>query len=517
MVKRYFNWAKCLVIWLLMPFLVEAQITSTQIDLIVKTAMDSFQVPGVAVAVVKDGMIVHAKGYGKTASNSQMQVNEHTLFGMASNTKVFTCVALAQLVDNGLLKWEDPVVKYIPELTIKIPFINAQLSVLDLVTHRSGLTLGYGDLLFFPEGRQLSYQDVINALAHFDWGKDFRSKYQYNNVMYIVAGDLIQRLSGQSYDDYIATHILKPLGMQETFMGHHKVPAAWQSNYAKPHINVNGTLQVVQRDWHPTANPAGGLVSNIQDMAKWVKVLMNGFKYDQSKALISERQAQVFSQIQMPLPIRDVASYNTRYNGYSLGLNVTDINGYKQLSHTGGLLGMVTQVSVIPELQLGIIVLTNQQSGEAFTCITNTIKDAYVGYAPRQWVAKYAGRYQQKIKAHAQLMDSLLNLKPISNPLQTDRLLGTYGTDWFGDVVVKKQGKGYRVEALEQPAFRGSLRLLSNQQGLVIWDNRTFEADVYFEPHWSANGKLEKVTLKPVSEITDFSFDFEDVILYPKF
>src|SRR6476620_5949674 len=188
-------------------------ISSPEIDSVVEKTLKTFDVPGIAVAVVKDGKLIHAKGYGARSLNSGQKVDENTLFGIASNSKAFTVAALGMLMDEGKLKWDDRVTDYIPEFKLYNPYVTDAFTIRDLLTHRSGLGLGAGDLMFFPDSNNFTKKDIIHNLRYLKAVSSFRTKYDYDNNLYIVAGEVLARVSGKSWEEFIEQRIMQPLGM----------------------------------------------------------------------------------------------------------------------------------------------------------------------------------------------------------------------------------------------------------------------------------------------------------------
>src|SRR5664279_953418 len=359
-------------------------ITSAQIDSLTELTLKTFDVPGIAVAVVKDGKVIHAKGYGVRSMNTKLPVDEFTLFGIASNTKAFTVAALGILIDEGKLKWDDKVTDYIPEFRMYNPYVTEEFTIRDLLTHRSGLGLGAGDLMFWPDSNNFTKKDMIHNLRYLKQVSSFRTKYDYDNNLYMVAGEVVARASGMSWEDFIQTRILDPLNMSGTAPSFNLLKD--KSDVIDPHAPVDGVVQVIRRDANETLDAAGGIYSNLTDMCKWIIMQMNNGTYDNGKKLLSEEVHEEMWTPQTIVPVRGETPYNTHFASYGLGWGLSDVHGYKQCTHTGGLAGIVTQVTLIPEMKLGIIVFTNQQSGAAFTAITNTIKDSYFGIKGRNWV-----------------------------------------------------------------------------------------------------------------------------------
>ncbi len=191
-------------------------LTSKQIDTLVEQSMKAFDVPGIAVGIIKDGKIVHSKGYGVRSLNTRQKTDENTLFGIASNSKAFTAAALGMLVDEGKIKWDDKVRDYIPEFKLYSPYVTEEFTIRDLLTHRSGLGLGAGDLMFFPDSSDFVLKDIIYNLRFLKQVSGFRTKYDYDNNLYIVAGEVVARVTGKSWDDFVDERIIHPLGMSKT-------------------------------------------------------------------------------------------------------------------------------------------------------------------------------------------------------------------------------------------------------------------------------------------------------------
>src|SRR5664280_695836 len=212
--KQFRNRVVLLVFLFLGSISISAQtLSSTEIDSLVERTMKTFDVPGIAVAIVKDDKVIHSKGYGVRSLNTKQKVDENTLFGIASNSKAFTVAALGILIDEGKLKWDDKVIDYIPEFRMYNPYVTEEFTIRDLLTHRSGLGLGAGDLMFWPDSNNFTKKDMIHNLRYLKQVSSFRTKYDYDNNLYMVAGEVIARASGISWEDFIQKKILDPLNM----------------------------------------------------------------------------------------------------------------------------------------------------------------------------------------------------------------------------------------------------------------------------------------------------------------
>jgi CubicO group peptidase (beta-lactamase class C family) len=500
----------------LMSWSVCAQLSDSQIDKLVINTLETFEVPGISVGVYKDGQVVYAKGHGVRSLEFGKKMDAQTLVGVASNSKGFTCFALAMLVDEGKLKWDDQVRYYIPEFQLHDSWATEQFSIRDLVTHRSGLGLGAGDLMFFPEGGKFSVQDIINNLKYLEPKSSFRSTFEYNNLMFIVAGEVIKRVSGFSWEEFIEQRILKPVGMIHSSASYNRVTD--RSNIIEAHTRADGKVVQIPHDWSPVANAAGGIVSNVSDMLKWAQFLMNDAVTKEGERLLSKDGFRELWQLQMPLNVRPDDPYHSNFRGYGLGWFVSDVKGgYKQVSHTGGLLGTVTQFTMIPELDLAIVVLTNQMVGSAFNAITNTIKDAYLGYDQRPWLETYGERHQKYLAYNDSLKVAVYkqSASMANSPLLPDpqQIVGTYSDDWFGDIIIEELDSDYSIKCENSPRLVGRMLPYNATTYVAKWNDRSFDADVFVKFVFDETGKATGATMSYIAPITDFSFDFHDLQL----
>lgn len=489
-------------------------ISSAEIDALVEKTLKTFDVPGIAVAVVKDDKVIHAKGYGVRSLNTQQKVDENTLFGIASNSKAFTVAALGMLIDEKKLSWDTKVTDVIPEFKMYNPYVTEEFTVRDLLTHRSGLGLGAGDLMFWPDQNNFTLKDIIHNLRYLKPVSGFRTKYDYDNLLYIVAGEVVTRVSGMSWEEFIESRILQPLKMTQTAASFKRLKD--KSNVIDPHAPVEGTLKVIRRDWSEVANAAGGIYSNIADMSKWIMMQMNGGKYDGNKQLFSKTIHEEMWTPQTIIPVRGSSVYNTHFAGYGLGWFLSDVKGYKQATHTGGLAGIVTQVTLLPELKLGIIVFTNQQSGAAFTAITNTIKDSYLGIKGIDRIKENHERVLQN-EAEAKKItteiwkDIEAQQKNNTTKIDPNLYVGSYEDKWFGEVVISvKNGKMW-FDSKRSFQLTGELFPYKGNTFIVKWNERSMDADAYVMFDLDNTGKASGIKMQAISPLTDFSFDFQDL------
>ncbi len=512
---------KILLVFVFLLFFIVDQgtaqiINSQQIDSITELALKTFDVPGMAVAVIKDGKVVHARGYGVRSLKTMQKVDEHTVFGIASNSKAFTTAALGMLIDEGKLKWDDKVTDYIPEFKLYNPYVTDEFTIRDLVTHRSGLGLGAGDLMMFPDGSDFTKKDIIHNLRYLKQVSGFRTKYDYDNNLYIVAGEVVARVSGISWEDFIENRIMKPLGMTASAASLSRLQD--RSNAISPHAPVNGKVEPINIDWSETANAAGGIWSNLTDYSKWLIMQMENGKYGDglTKRLFSESVHDDMWTQQTIIPERTSAPYYSHFAGYGLGFFLRDVKGYKHISHTGGLAGIVTQEIMIPELKLGIIVFTNQQSGAAFSAVTNIIMDSYLGIKGMDWIKLMhervaAGEAQAKKITEDIWKDIEAQQKNTTGKTDSNPFTGTYTDQWFGDITIAVKDGKTRFDAKRSPKLTGEVFPYKGSSFLVKWDDRSMDADAFLMFSLDADGKASGLTMKAISPLTDFSFDFQDL------
>jgi CubicO group peptidase (beta-lactamase class C family) len=491
-------------------------ISSIQIDSLVEKTMKTFDVPGIAVAVVKDDKVIHAKGYGVRSLNTKLKMDVNTLFGIASNSKAFTTAALGILTDEKKLSWDDKVIDYIPEFRLYSPYVTEEFTIRDLLTHRSGLGLGAGDLMIWPGINDFTKNDIIHNLRFLKPVSGFRTKYDYDNLMYIVAGEVIARVSGMSWEDFIETRIMKPLNMNSSAASFNRLKD--KSNVIDPHAPVNGVVQVISRDTGEVVDAAGGIYSNITDMSKWIIMQIDNGKYGEGlkKQLFSKEVHDAMWSPQTIINVGDSSDYNTHFASYGLGWRLSDVRGYKQVQHSGGLAGIVTLVTLIPEMKLGIIVFTNQQSGEAFYAITNTIKDSYFGMKGIDRVKQYSDGADKKMIRASQITDDIWKVIEANqkNPSsKTDYIIftGTYSDKWFGDIVISVKNGKLWFDSKRSPKLTGELLVYKGNTFIVKWIDRSLDADAFVMFELDINGKASGIKMKAISPLTDFSFDFQDL------
>ena len=507
---------KYLFLIYLVPSTTFAQISSQQIDSLVADALVKFKVAGAAVAVVKDGKVIHSKGYGFADINTKEAANENTNFQIASNTKAFTTTALAILEEEGKLNWDDKVIKHIPEFKMYDAYVTENFNIQDLLTHRSGLGLGVGDLMFFPDGTDFTINDVLSCFQYFKPVSAFRTQFDYDNLLYMVAGEVIARASGMSYELFVQKRIIEPLEMNNSFVGSLQKE---NINLAAPHSSESGTIKSIDRYDIGMADAAGGIFSNVADMSKWMIVRLNKGKYgpDLKNTLFSIKNHYEMWRIHTVLETNQNPRYNSHFNGYGLGWGLTDVNGEFEVSHTGAVPGMLSIVTMYPDLNVGIVILTNTENGGGalFTSVSNTIADSYLGLDDYAWIDKMVkwrnDDKNEEDRVTKKTWEQVVSVK--NSKVKNENFIGIYTDNWFGDVEVFEKNKQLWIKCNRSPKLNGPMALYNATTFAIKWEYQAMNCDAFAEFSFDDTGKAQAIKMKGISPNIDFSFDFQDLEL----
>lgn len=501
------------------PCKLSGQLTPKEIDHLVEDAMDKFTVAGVAVGVVKDGEIIHAKGYGLKSVETGEKVDKHTSFAIASNSKAFTTAALAILVEEGKLSWQDRVVDHIPEFRMYNEYLTQNFNIQDLVTHRSGLGLGAGDLQFWPPGSDFTMADLLTNFQHFEPVSAFRTKYDYDNILYMVAGEVIRRVSGKSWEEFVKERILNPLEMDHSSTL--PVSQSGLKNMATPHLAVEGKLKIT---FHTEFDPEkingalGAVLSSADDMCRWMLVHLNGGKYGENlkKQLFSGASQREMWKIHTTLDVIPDTRYNPHFSGYGLGWRLRDMDGKMSVSHTGDLQGMLSKTIMIPDLYLGVVVLTNSYYGGSglFNAVSQTIVDSYLGLEPIDWTGHHLKKYLNRTSSAKAVVERVWETLEKGNHdhIRIEDYLGVYKDNWFGKIRIHmKEGRPW-FTSYRSPQLTGPMFHYKGNAFAIKWENRDLDADAFAIFSLDEEGRAQQITMKGISPDIDFSYDFPDLL-----
>jgi CubicO group peptidase (beta-lactamase class C family) len=496
---------------------IQAQLSAPQLDELVQNSLKKFNVAGVAVAIVKDGKIFYEKGFGVKSIATNSPVDMHTNFQIASNSKAFTTAALSILVDEGKINWKDKVRTYLPEFKMYNDYVTENFLIEDLLCHRSGLGLGAGDLMDFPDGTDFTIKDKLTFAQYLKPVSAFRTQFDYDNQLYMVAGELIARVSGMTWEKFVQTRILDPLEMSNSFSSLEAMKD--KSNMATPHSTSTGKIRTIGWFDERINGAAGGIVSNVDDMSKWMITQLNKGKYGtglQKQLFTAARQKEMWT-IHTVLPASDFPRYNQHFAGYGYGWDLNDLKGNLQVSHTGGLPGMLTSVTLMPDLKLGIVILTNTENGGGalFSAIRQTIIDSYLGLDDFGWVDKYSQRLEAKSGSADSVTTKVWQTVAAAKntKINAANYTGIYEDKWFGKIEVFLKGDQLWFRSYRSPKLNGPMSFYKANTFAIKWEYQDMPADAFAIFSLDENGKAQSIEMKGISPGIDFSFDFQDLDL----
>ncbi|WP_322406640.1 serine hydrolase [Idiomarina sp. PL1-037] len=473
-------------------------------------SLDAFNIPGLAVVAVKGGEVILAEGFGVRDIESQQPVTPTTLFGIASHTKAFTAAAMATLVEQGKVEWDDKVVEHLPGFKLADPYITRELTIRDLLSHRSGLGLGAGDLMIWPNTDKTT-DEVIAGLANVPIEHGFRERFDYNNLMFVTAGEVISRVTNMPYQQYVEQTFFEPMQMDESTIGFSRIDGGYD-NVAVGTIEMDGELHRFPLDFLEDFSAAGATAASADDMSRWLQTLLDEGETPTGERLFTEELLHDMWQLTTPLPVSaDAAEQGTYFRGYGLGWFVKDYYGVKHVSHSGGILGMLSFTTVIPEEEFAITVMSNQQAFGALTAIVQESLEEILGVPDEDWVAKESKKYHEFIQKKADF-----KVEAVDDPqpaLALSEYVGTYKDDWYGEVVISEKGDALNIDFTHTDMLKGSLEHYNGNTFIVRWDEPLLEADAFIEFDVSQSNRVESATMQAVADFTDFSFDFHNLKL----
>lgn len=440
------------------------------LDAYIANAQREWGVPGMAVAIVDDGEVVLAKGYGVRDMNDGGVVDENTMFAIASNTKAFTSAALAMLVDEGKMSWDDPVTEFLPGFQVYDPYVSAEMRVYDLLSHRSGLGAFSGDLLWYAS--EYDVDEVLRRIRYVPQAGPFRASYGYSNLMFMSAGQLIPAITGHSWADFVRQRIFEPLSMNRTIASTSELGRF--DNVATPHAEPEGELRTYPwRGWDAMA-AGGGIISSAADMAKWMTLQLNRGEINGTRLFSEAASRAMWTPLtSMAVSAGSEMRYpSTHFRAYGMGWSLMDYLGRRVVSHGGAYDGMYSRVALVPEEDLGLVILTNSTTGIS-SALMYRFLDAYLGGPERDWAAdNLAGEKRSKI-AFVERQNKIWESRvPDTQPsLTLEGYAGTYGGPMYGEATVTMETGGLVMQFLPSPELVGDLKHLHYDTFVVEWRN----------------------------------------------
>jgi CubicO group peptidase (beta-lactamase class C family) len=459
-------------------------------DAYVNAALATWKVPGVGIAIVRNDSVIYAKGYGVRELGKPDPVTERTLFAIGSASKAFTSASVAMLVDDGKLRWDDAATKYLPGFQLYDPYATRELSIRDILSHRSGLARG--DLLWY--GSELDRDEILRRVRFLQPSWSFRSQFGYQNLMYLAAGQIVARVANTTWDDFVTRRIFQPLGMTSSNTSTRAL--AGRPDVASPHTEIDDTVHVIP--WRNIDNiaPAGSINSNVVDMAQWVRLQLGKGKYN-GRQLISS--AQVDEMHSPHTIIRQDATWRMLYPGvnffeYGMGWFLQDYRGKKVVQHGGNIDGMSALVTMIPEDNFGMVILTNMNGSTLPTVLMYRTFDLHLKAPPKDWNADrrkaYEGLVQQGREAQKRLEAQRVSGTKPSLPLS--QYVGVYADSMYGDARVRDEGG--KLILTRGPAFVADLEHWHFDTFRANWRARSL-GKTFVSFRLGATGKAEELAM----------------------
>jgi CubicO group peptidase (beta-lactamase class C family) len=429
--------------------------------------MKDFDLPGLAIGIVQNDTILYCKGFGSKEVNRNLPVDKNTIFGIGSISKSFTALTLGILVDEGKINWNDKVTTYLPYFEMYNPYVTENFTIRDLLTHRSGLKDVSGGTLWYHS--DYSRIDIISKLKYLEPASGFREEPAYQNVMYVVAGEIVREVSGMSWDNYLKINVFDELGMKSST----SISIVREKNYniARPHVwNEEFKKQVIEQEGGDNLAAGGFIYSSAEEMSNYMRLLLGNGVFESDTVISSEVLSEIFRpQIHFPLfgpPI------NNEFTSYGFGWWLTPKNGHKIIEHSGGIDGMAANLVMIDGLNFGVVVLSNTDEIAPFLLTFKVLEqvlgdesyDVYKG-----WKAWRDSMLERKKKSSSDIEKSRIGGTKTS--LDLNYYSGTYADEMYGDITISVNNDGnLEIAFSHSPIFQGVLN---------HWHYDTFKVDWY--------------------------------------
>lgn len=469
------------------------------------SARQDWDVPGLAVAIVHRGEVVMAKGFGVREVGGETPVDADTLFAIASNSKAFTAATLAILVEDGALGWNDRVVDHLPYFQLYDPWVTHEIRIVDLLCHRSGLRTYGGDLLWYRTS--YSAEEIVRRLRYLKPVGPFRAHYGYQNLMFLTAGQVVAKVSGKPWTTFVEERIFEPLGMTRTL----SMPSGVDDieNTATPHVVLDDGATPVPWLREDVLAPVGGVVSSARDLSRWL-LLQLGRGALGDVRLFSEVSSRWMWTMQIPIPLGAVDRElfpSTHFKGYGLGWSLLDYRGVKVVRHGGAIDGMYSAIAMVPERDLGVVLLTNANTSVQAALVFQVL-DAFLGPRGRDWSALFLDRAREaKQDARRAAAEHTASRIPNTEPsLPLEGYAGRFGGDLYGDATVTLEEGELVLRLLPAPELSAQL----THRHLDTFDIKWHKSQPWFGPgtcHFTVDrdGRVVEFELNVPND--DFWFD----------
>ena len=490
------------------------------IDVYINKVISSLNVPGVSVAIVKDGKVVLSKGYGVKRMGTSDKVDNQTLFLIASNSKAFTATSLGLLVEDGKIRWDDKVVQHLPWFKMSDPYVTQNLTVRDLLVHHSGLQAYAGDIMLFPPATY-SRKEILQKLPQLPLRYDFRTTYAYDNILYVAAGELVSTVAGMPWEEFVQERIFKKVGMKESIARYTDLKK--KTNFSFGHARSYNDIRVVEtfRETNigDAGNAAGGIVSNASDMANWLITQLDSGRTPLKERVLTPAATTDLWKIIRPMPISKVDSVispsQSDFWGYASGFRSYNYGKYKVIGHGGALSGFVSQIAMVPDLKLGVVVLTNQASTAAYWSIIYHVLDYYMGNPTFDWLGGYK-RIQDSAVARALARKKDLSIAKVQGDkpsLPLKAYTGSFMEPLLGRATIQSEGDSLVLRFDNTEHYVADLRYFQYNNFIASFRNMGVLTEAYVSYGLKADGTIDRVRIEvrdPASRL-----DFEEMELKP--
>lgn len=479
-------------------------------DAFVNKTLADWEAPGAAIAIVKDDRVIYAKGYGVKEIAKNDKTDERTIFGIASNSKAFTATALAMLVDEGKINWDDKVIKHLPDFRLADDYATREITIRDLLSHRSGLPAYGGDILWW--GGDYGRNDIVQRIRFVKPAYSFRSTYAYQNIPFIIAGQIIEKVSGKTWDEFVKTRILQPLKMNETTTSIKDFSPG--ANKTTPHFRDLETGKTFPIAWRNLDNgaAAAGINSNVLDAANWLRLQLNEGEFE-GRRLVSQKNIREIQSPQTIIPFTNPAEPKLRSNfrAYGLGWSLREYAGYKMVTHNGWTDGQLSMTAMIPERRVGVVVLTNVHHQNVYAPLAYRALDVALGLSETDWNAyffKFIKDAETEIIAGEKKLEAS-RIKNTTPSLALKNYAGIYENELYGKISFAEENGRLVVRLSHSPTYIGDLRHWENDKFRVVW--RDPVAEKTFLAFAVKNGKVESVKMAMTGFIDDAEYEYKKV------
>ena len=503
----------CLVVAAGQALATTGQVDPARLAALVDETVARYELPGIAVGVVVDGEVVLRRTRGELRAGQGEAIDADTLFKIASNSKAMTAAVLARQVDSGRLRWDDPVVRHLPDFRMADDWVTREIQIRDLLIHNSGLGPGAGDLMLWPSPNLFTRAEVIHGLRYLQPRWSFRSRYAYDNTLYIVAGEIAAAVAGLPFDAMVRREVFEPLGMTRCQAGSWSRDAV--GNVAQPHARIEGRNTVVRADDAIIPDEpmmaAGGLRCSLDDMLRWAQVWLDAEVGQAGRPWLSQaqRNAAWASRMPMPLGTRMRDWDGSHFSAYGYGWRLTDVDGTAKVSHTGTLKGMYSALTLLPERDVGIVVLINGDADEARTVLMQALVKQFTVADGRHDIARYASLLATERAGQGDAAQVSQGEATAPTPQQLAGVLGHWRDPWFGDVAICMRNDAPVFASARSPKLHGDV-VIVDARLQVRWREPDVDVDAWLLPS-KRDEAPASLHMAKVDPDADFSYDFEDL------